>query len=188
MTLEQKLDRLAQLILRARVFFDLWWIYKGAPTHLKHLPAMNRYSEFFRFDIHAQEIANTMYLCQIFENRRDTLNIKNVINEAKARKLSTEHIAAAEKALQEALPIREKLAIIRHNLFAHRSLSLDYSEVFKKASITPNETRRLAELGLEAINSLLTALKQNVHWFTPLPGNDLEKLLREIKPNSEPDA
>ena len=188
MKLEEKLNILAQLALRAHVYFDLWWIYQGAPTRLKYLPSMNRYSEFFRFDIHAQEIANTMYLCQIFENRRDTINIKNVIKEAKTRKLSTEHIAAAEKALQEALPIRDKLVIIRNNLFAHRSLSLDYSGTFKKARLTPNETRRLSELGLEAINSLLTALKQQVHWFTPLPGNDLEQLLREIKPNSKPDA
>ncbi|MCK9376261.1 MAG: hypothetical protein M0P73_08930 [Syntrophobacterales bacterium] len=184
MTLEEKLDALVQIVLRARTFFDLWWIYEGAPTRSKYLPSMNRYSEFFRFDIHAQLITYTMYFCQVFENNQRNMNIKHVVNKAKNRGVSTGYIAAAEKALKEGLAIREKLAIVRNKLFAHRDASLSYSEAFKKADITPDEIRRLSELGLEAINSLRTALGQKKQGFSILPGKDLEELLEEISSRS----
>lgn len=184
MKLEQKLDILVQLVLRARIFFDLWWIYESSQTRPKYLPAMNRYPEFFRFDSHAQEVAYTIYLCHIFEDDSKTLNIPNVVKEAKARGLSAGYITVAEKALKDGLPIWKKLVIIRSNLFAHRSASLSYSGAFKKASITPNEIRRLAELGLEAINSLRTALAQKDYGFSALSGKDLKELLEEINHNS----
>jgi hypothetical protein len=145
---------------------------------------MNRYSEFFRFDSHAQEVAYTTYLCQIFEDRSKTLNIPNVMKEARTKGISATYMTVAEKALKEGLPIWKKLVVLRSNLFAHRSASLNYSQVFKKASITPNEIRRLAELGLEAINSLRTALAQKDYEFSTLPGEDLKELLEEINPNS----
>ena len=184
MTLNQKLDILIQLVLRARTFFDLWWIYEGAPTRPKYLSAMNCYSEFFRFDSHAQQVAYTIYLCQIFEEHPKTLNIMNVVKEAKNRKLSTSYIAMAEKALQEGLPIWKKLVIVRSNLFAHRSASLSYKKAFEMASITPDEIRHLAELGLDAINSLRIAIGQRDYEFSTLPGEDLKGLLDEIDSSS----
>ncbi len=184
MRLEQKLDILAQIVLRARTFFDLWWIYESSQTRPKYLPAMNRYSEFFRFDSHAHEVAYTTYFCQIFEDHSKTLNIPNVMKEAKTKGLSADYITVAEKALKESLPIWKKLVILRSNLFAHRSASLSYSQVFKKASITPNEIKRLAELALEAINSLRAALGQRDYEFGILPREHLKELLKEINPNS----
>jgi hypothetical protein len=182
MQLEQKLDLMVQLVLRARTFLDLWWVYEGKPTRGKYLPAMNLYPEFFRFDSHAHQVAYTIYLCQLFEKHPKTLNINNVLKEAKARGVSGGNLAVAEKALQEALPIVKKLVILRHNLFAHRSGSLSYADAFKKAAVTPNQIRRLTELGLEAINSLRTALGQTDFEFSTLPHTHLEELLEEINP------
>ncbi len=184
MTLEQKLDILVQLVLRACTFFDIWWVYEGAPTRSKYLPAMNRYSEFFRFDSHAQEVAYTIYLCQIFEKDSKTLNIMNAVEEAKQRGLSRDHIAAAEKAFQEGLPIRKKLVIVRNNLFAHRNACLSYKRAFATAAITPDEVRHLAKLGLKAINSIRTAVGQKGYEFSTLPGKDIKKLLEEIDSSS----
>jgi hypothetical protein len=182
MKLEEKLDILVQLILRARTFFDFWWISEGVPTRSKYLNAMDCYSEFFRFDSHAHQIAYTIYFCQIFQDKKKTLNIKNVLNEAKTKGLSAIHIEVAEKAFKEGLPIWKKLQIIRNNLFAHRNSLLSYSEAFKKASLTPNEIRRLSELCLEAINSLRKALSQKEYEFSSLPRKDFEKLLNKIDP------
>jgi len=180
-TLKSELDILEQVARRARVYFDLWWICEGYETRSKNLQAMNRYPEFFRFDSHAHEMTYIMYLCQIFENNSKTLNITNVIKQAKAQKLSEGQITNAEQALCEAKPIYKKLLIIRHNLFAHRNISLSYKSAFEKANITPNEIRNLTELGLKAVNSLLVALGQNKRVFSELPGKDLSKLLENIK-------
>jgi hypothetical protein len=107
--LETKLDTLVQLVLRTRFFFDLWWVYEGAPTRPKYLDAMNQYSEFFRFDTHAQQVAYTIYLCQLFEGKPKTLNITGVLRDAKARGLPQSNIAVVEQLLQEAKPIVRKL-------------------------------------------------------------------------------
>ena len=39
----------------------------------------------------------------------------------------------------------KKIAILRSELFAHTSIDLSYSDVFKKAEITPNNIRDLIE-------------------------------------------
>jgi hypothetical protein len=106
------------------------------------------------------------------------------VEEAKTKKRLERDITAAEKALQEAKPILKKLLIIRHNLFAHRSASLSYEKAFKKAAITPNEIRRLTEIGIETINLLRTALGQTDYVFSELPSSDLKGLLGEINPGS----
>ena len=181
--LETKLDTLIQLVLRARCFFDFWWIYEGAPTRAKNLDAMNKYSEFFRFDPHAQQVAFTVYLCQLFESKPKTLNINGALREAKARNLPQNTIAEVEHLLQEAEPIVKKLVIIRSNLFAHRSLSLDYKTAFEKADITPNQIRRLCEIGLNTVNLLRVVLGQDQYEFSDLPTEDLSRLLKDIETN-----
>jgi hypothetical protein len=181
--LETKLDTLVQLVLRARCFFDFWWVYEGAPSRQKNLDAMNQYSEFFRFDSHAQQVAYTVYLCQLFESKPKTLNIAGALKHAKDRSLPQDRIAAVEQLLQEAEPIVKKLVIIRSNLFAHRSLSLNYKTAFTKAAITPNQIKRLCEIGLEAVNSLRVTLGQDQYGFSELPTEDLSRLLKDIRTN-----
>jgi hypothetical protein len=182
--LETKLDILVQITLRARCFFEFWWVYEGAPTRPKYLDAMNQYSEFFRFDTHAHQVAYTIYLCQIFESKLNTLNIRGLLKEAKARNLSEHSIASVEQLLQEAEPILKKLVIIRSNLFAHRSLSLNYKTAFHKAAITPNQIRRLCEIALEVVNLLRIAFGQDELSFTDLSTEDLTRLLEAIKTES----
>jgi len=179
--LETKLDVLVQLVLRARCFFDLWWVYEGAPTRQMHLDAMNQYSEFFRFDTHAQQVAYTIYLCQLFEDKSKTLSISAALRQAKHKGLPPQTIAVVEQLLQKAKPIVKKLIIIRSNLFAHRSLTLDYGTAFTRASITPNQIRCLCEIGLKALNSLRVAIRQNEHEFSALPAEDLGRLLKDIR-------
>jgi len=183
MDLETKLDTLIQLVLRARCFFDFWWVYEGAPTRRKNLDAMNQYSEFFRFNAHAQQVAYTIYLCQLFEIKPKTLNIAGALKQAKDRSLPQDSITAVEQLLQEAKPIVKKLVIIRSNLFAHRSLSLNYKTAFAKAAITPNQIKRLCEIGLEAVNSLRLTLGQDQYGFSELPTEDLSRLLKNIRTN-----
>lgn len=61
MTLHEKLERMEQVILRARAHFDVWWVDAGTPTRPRLLHTMNDFSEFFRFDEHAHQFA---FVCQ----------------------------------------------------------------------------------------------------------------------------
>ena len=186
--LEKKLDILVQIVLRARAFFDFWWTYEGLETRQKYLPGMNNYSEFFRFDVHAHQLSYIIYLCQIFESRTKTLSINNVLKEVQDRGISDRNIVEAQRVLQEGTPIYKKLVIVRSNLFAHRSASLNYPEAFSMASVNPNDIRRLTELALEATNLLRLALGLETQEFSTLPKNHIEKLLKEIQPFSWRDS
>ena len=70
-----RLQLAGQLVARARIFYDIWWFYEGADTRPKIIGTMNTYSEFFRFDSHANFVALIVYLGGLFETRADTVNL-----------------------------------------------------------------------------------------------------------------
>jgi hypothetical protein len=57
--IEDRIERAAQLVLRSRVFFDIWLYFEGAYTRPHLLDTMNEFSEFFRIvrsiDRHSSE-------------------------------------------------------------------------------------------------------------------------------------
>ena len=181
MNLEQKLDILGKVILRARVFFDFWWIYEGAPNRSKHLSAMNCYPEFFRYDSASHQVAYIMLLCQIFEDKPHTINLPTALEEAKNISLPADCIQVADEALKKGLLIWEKLVIIRSNLFAHRNISLTYPDAFRKANIKPSEIKLLTEYAIEAINALRAAFALRDLKFSSIPEMHLTKLLESIR-------
>jgi hypothetical protein len=184
--LDERLEVAAQLIKRARIFYDIWWFYEGADTRPALLDTMDEYSEFFRFDSHAHFVAFVVYLAGLLETRSDTVNLRALLQEAKdSGVVAPDEIAKAEAALSWACGLVPKVAILRNNLFSHRSAKLSYKEVFEKASITPNQLRDLTDAGLRVTNILLTARGLQERSFHDLPKahtqalfNDLAKFLR----------
>jgi len=182
MNLKQKLDVLGKVILRARIFFDFWLIYEETTNRSKYIMAMNQYPEFFRYDSVSNQIAYTMLLCQIFEKKPGTINLPTTLEDAEKMGLPEDFIQIADNAIRDGLLIWKKLVKIRSNLFAHRSMSLSYSEAFTKAHITPDEIKLLTEYAIKAINSLRSAVGlKNLH-FSSVPEIHLTKLLESLRP------
>jgi len=181
MTFEQKLGLINQLIFRARVHYDIWWVYEGKNTRQKFLETMNYYSEFFRFDSHANFVSLLMHLSQIYETRHDTLNFGTIIKDAINKGINDEVVARSNMAFQEANLLWRKVAIIRGNLFAHRAVKLSYEDVFKKASITPGNLGELTLYGLSIVNPFLVALGKEQREFNSLVTDDTVHLLETLK-------
>ncbi len=168
--LREDIDLVGHLAVRARVFLDIWWIYEGAPTRGKYLEAMNRFSEFYRFDPHAHFVAMVMYLSQLFESRSDTLNLPFLIQKASSEGITVAVIDQARSVLEAARPLVSKLMILRSNLFAHRSAKLSYAEVFDLAEITADQLRDLSGSSLRVVNLLGRAVgvgEKLVHALSP---------------------
>ena len=69
--LDQRLETAANLIQRARIFFDIWFFYEGAETRPAILDTMNEYPEFFRFDpTCAFRLALIVHMAALFEKTR----------------------------------------------------------------------------------------------------------------------
>ncbi len=73
-----------------------------------------------------------------------------------------------------------KLAILRSNLFAHRSISISYEDVFSKAAITADQLRDLTVAGLQVVNLLLVASGLQEQIFSDLPRHDVETILNAL--------
>lgn len=180
MRFQEKVDLAGNLAVRARIFFDVWWHYKGAPTRHKYIDTMNEYSAFFRFDIHAHFVALVMYLSQLFETRAGTLNLSRLVNDAASSTIPSSSVDTARTALNGAKHLASKVACLRSNLFAHRNLELSYADAFKRAAVSPDQLRELTEVALKVANTLAAAIDLKEKFFYTPPRGDIEALLEKL--------
>lgn len=179
--IDERLETAGQLIVRARVFYDIWWFYESAETRPTIIDTMKEYSEFFRFDPHAHFVSFIVHIAALLEKRNDTITLPSLANEMKASGLiSTQEAAKADALLGQATPLASKVVILRSNLFAHRSAALSYSEAFKTADVTPNELRDLTDIALKIVNCLLIVRGLKDHVFNTLPLTDAEAILKAL--------
>ena len=174
--LDLRLDRAGQHVVRARLFFELWSYFEEDTTRAKIIETMQDYSEFFRSTPHAYLVAYV-----IFDKRKDTISVTRLASEMKTAKLiEGQQAAEIDALLPEAAPISDKVTTLRHNAFAHRSARIRYYDVFKMAAVTPGQLRELTELALKIVNRLLLARGLKDQYFTPLPREDAEKIMRAL--------
>lgn len=178
---DKRLETAAQLILRTRIFYDIWRFFEGEETRPSIIETMRCYSEFFRFDPHAHFVAFVVHVAALFDKRRDTVDLPRLAEEFNDSGLISAQVAAEVAALLgQAAPLASKAIILRSNLFAHRSATLSYGDTFKKAAVTPNQLRDLTEIALKAANRLLIARGLRDHVFNPLPLKDAGAMLNAL--------
>jgi len=51
LSIDERIERAAQLVLRTRCFYDIWIYYEGKETRPTIIDTMQRFSEFFRFGL-----------------------------------------------------------------------------------------------------------------------------------------
>jgi AbiU2 len=168
-TLLAKLQRLEQVILRARSHFDIWRVYSGPDTRKQLLPTMQQYSEFFRFDEHAHQFTFIGYLYQLLDRSKGTISLLALIDEATAAAFPETAVAKARATVVQMQPVWKAICILRSNLFAHRSDSLGWEEAYLRANVTPNQICTFIEQGLEALHSLLSVTGSHMNDFSNLP-------------------
>lgn len=177
--LNDRLDRIGQHIVRARLFLDLWFYFEEEDSRCKIINTMQEYSEFFRFTPHAYLVTYVIYMAGVFDKRKDTISLTSLIREIKARGHFKEH-NAVDALMVEAKPIADKVAILRHNAIAHRSSHISYNDVFKLAAVTPYQLRDLTDLALKIANRLLLARSLRDQHFTKLPRGAAEAMMKAL--------
>jgi hypothetical protein len=142
---------------------------------------MQCFSEFFRFAPHAHFVAFVVHIVALFERRKDTISLPSLAKEMKARKLiSTKDAADVDTLLKEAQQVATKVAILRNNLFAHRSATVSYAAAFKKAAVTADQLRALTEISLKIANRLLAARGRNGQIFNQYSRVHTEEMLKVL--------
>jgi hypothetical protein len=183
---DERLERAAQLVVRSRIFYDIWLYFEGEETRPAIIETMRCFNEFFRFESHAHFVAFVVHIAALFERRRDTINLPLLVSEMKLTNLlSAECAAEVDTLVSQSEQLASKVIIMRSNLFAHRSATLSYADAFKKAAITANQLRDLTEIALKIANRLMLARNRNSHFFNVLPRADADAMLKTLARYSE---
>jgi hypothetical protein len=179
--LDERLYRAGQHVVRARLFLDLWFYFEESTSRAKIIETMREYNEFFRFTPHAYFVAYVVHIAAMFDKTRDTISLTRLANEMKAARLiQGQETGKVDAPFAEAAPIAEKVTVLRHRAFAHRSASISYDDVFKKAAVKPDQLRHLTELTLKIANCLLLARGLKDEFFTSLPREDAERMMKTL--------
>lgn len=179
--LDQRVDRVGQHIVRARLFLDLWSYFEEADSRPHIIGVMQEYSEFFRFTPHAYFATHVIYMSGVFDKTKGTISLLPLTREAElAGILKAPDATLANALLIQARPIADKVAILRHNAFAHRSAHISYDDAFELAAVTPNDLRELTELALKAANLLLSACGLQPQHFAKLPREAAKAIMRAL--------
>lgn len=135
----ERVKELSDLVIAADFNFRIWWILSNKADRAKYLKTLNDYGLFFRTSIHAHFAATVLALRALYETRKDTVNVWEVL-----KSLPPDLSKKIElKAKTKALPIWHKVDIIANNVFAHRNYELRSDEAFRRANVTPDELREL---------------------------------------------
>jgi hypothetical protein len=179
--LNQRLNRIGQHIVRARLFLDLWFYFEEQDSRRKIIDTMREYNEFFRFTPHAYLTTYVVYMAGVFEKSKDTISLITLIREMKAAgKLKAHDAAIVDGLLLKAKPIAGKVATLRNNAFAHRSAHISYDDVFKIADVLPDQLRELTDIALEIANQLLVARSLQKQDFSALPREAAEAMMKAL--------
>jgi len=173
---------LRHTITVAALNYDIWRAYTSEDCRPLYVQTMNSYSPFFQTSLHAHFVALLVALYRLYEKRTDTFNIPFVLRTLKERKaLPEDTLESLDRIYEKAKPLWVKVNILRNKAFGHRSSAHTVEGVFKKAGITPNQLRELAELTKELLNELTQAWDKSTYLFDLDAREATFRLLQDLK-------
>lgn len=142
--LEYILNELADDLDDASLSFGIWRELTDANNRSDFEEALNDHSLFFQTIIYATLVTLVITLYRLFENRKDTINIPNFVNETyKLKLLSDSTKDIADRSVENISDAWKKICILRSNVFGHKSRKLNPDAAFIKAKITPDQLEKI---------------------------------------------
>ena len=186
MDIKRQLDITTQQIVRAKIFYDIWWFYRGPDTRPHILETLNDLSEFFLFDDHAHYVSMIIHCAVVWDKARGNIGLPRVSKlildpnrKPKDRELSDAIACHAKKA--------EGLVKLRHEAIAHRSAEFDYPEAHKRAGLPRDQIPAMLNEWLNVINHLRERQGMAAESFNEMPLHDARQLIHALGgPNMKP--
>lgn len=179
------LDELLHTVFVARANYEIWWIYKNAEDRKRYYDILDCYLGFFRTGIHAHFVAMIIALYKLFEKRRDTVNVDQLLKIGEQFAiLDGSKVASIQQKVDQAKKIWKKVSILRNNVFAHHNKDFDYENVFSNANVTYDEIKFLTEITLQLLNDISYIFDRSTMDFDimqPSPTIDTYKVLDALQ-------
>ena len=180
--IERNVKELQHAIVVAELNYDIWWVYKEKNSRTRFVDVMNDYPLYFQTSLHAHFVAMIISLYRLCETRKDTMNLPQLVRLLKKDStLSTQEIKSMESDINSMKPLWQKVFILRNNIFGHRSNKLDDDDVWEKASVTPNQFKKLIDDSKRILNSITRLWARSSHAFNLSATDDAVRLLEDLK-------
>ncbi len=177
----KNLDELFQIIFDARANYEIWWIYISKEGRKEYFKIFLHYKEFFETSGYAYISMVAVSLYKLFETRDDTVNFKNIMNDAlRLNIVDDADIQKLTPTIEKAKTIWIKINQLRSYLFAHRAKELTVEEIYKNANITPDEIKELTDLSLEILNYIALKAGQKERKFEGFTLRDTHRLFKTL--------
>ncbi len=122
-------------------------------------------------------------LCFLNEKRSDTLNFGTLLSRFKGS-LSDVSYSELSSKISELKPIWVKLAVLRNEIFAHRTNQRAINDSFKKASVSPDEVESYIKAAQFIVRRLGVARFGVTYHFTPGSSVTMAKLIQDLRSNN----
>ena len=143
---------------------------------------MNVYAGFFITSINAHFVGLLIPLYRLFENKADTYNIPRLLADLRhGALLPTFAFVEIDNLNKQALPLWEKVKVLRNRAFGHRSRSHTTAALFKEADMSPDNLKALIDTSKKILNIISQAWQNDTHEFNADASKDTIKLLNDLK-------
>jgi hypothetical protein len=184
--IEKNVRELQHAIVVAELNYEIWWVCKEKNSRTRFVDVLNYYPLYFQVSLHAHFVAMIISLYRLYETRKDTMNLPQLVRLLKKHSsLSTQEIKSMELDINSVKPLWQKVSILRNNMFGHRSNKLDDDDVWKKASVTPNQFKKLIDDSKRILNRITRLWARSSHAFNLSATHDAERLLEDLKKLNE---
>jgi len=175
------LDAIPSRRIQDKVYFDAGDTEFPVAWNLLKCEAGSEGRAIFSTAIHAHFVATLVALYCLYETRKDTYNIPQLLRRSKTEsKFTPEEIAEFEILYARAKPLWAKVCVLRNKAFGHRSISLTVEEAFAEANVTPNEFSELIEVTKQLLNTVSRAYDGSSHVFNLSTQKDVIQMLDEL--------
>jgi len=180
--IRNSIKELQQAITVSELNYEIWWVYKAKESRKRYEDILYKYPIFFKMSLHAHFVAMLVSLYRLYETRTDTINLPQLMKLIKDEgSIPQQELKLIEKDIFNLKPLWNKVSVLRNNLFAHRSKSLDPSSIWKQAQVTPIQFKKIINESKSILNRITSLRNRSSHAFNLSSTKDILNLLNDLK-------
>jgi len=150
---EESLDELHSHLELVGSMWGVWSELNAASNEKAKMDALNSFGSFFATTMEACLLAVCVGLYRLHDKRRDVLSISRIGADAFANELAQTSLPPdVSELVGRAEPLVDKVAVLRHKVFAHRDHQLSSDGAFLTAQLRPSDISDLVALTRAILN------------------------------------
>lgn len=148
-------DELAEAVADLSRHVAIWRFLIDPENHKRFQREFREHHDFFEATCEAHFQAIIVNTYQLMDSRKDVVSLRAFLN--RIRSSQTSLVAHVEALIQGHQEIFDRLAVIRHKVFAHRDAQASPGLVLATSIVTPNSIDACIDTLCAAVNDLYNA-------------------------------